>query len=143
MANPGRFVPIHILHLAIKYGKRMPDPRKVACVFRYEIPMSRLVKRGAIYVREKKTLEVVVRESQIQSMQTNLQLGQRTELTSIESGFKLVLQILERGVILGNWHFQPVPPDGACFTGHCGFDQSYLGELMRGIECLWLVARKK
>jgi len=56
---------------------------------------------------------------------------------------KLVRQILERGVILGNWHFQPVPPDGACFTGHCGFDQSYLGELMRGIECLWLVARKK
>lgn len=63
MANPGRFVPIHILYLAIKYGKRMPDPRKVAGVFRYEIPMSRLVKRGAIYVREKKTLEVVVRES--------------------------------------------------------------------------------
>ena len=63
MANPGRFVPIHILHLAIKYGKRMPDPQKMAGVFRYEIQMSRFVKRGATFVREQKTLEVVVRES--------------------------------------------------------------------------------
>ncbi|WP_157649964.1 hypothetical protein [Burkholderia ubonensis] len=63
MANPGRFVPVHILHLAIKYGKRMPDPQKVAGVFRYEIQMSRFVKRGATFIRERKTLEVVVRES--------------------------------------------------------------------------------
>jgi hypothetical protein len=63
MANPGRFVPIHILHLAIKHGKRMPDPQKVAGVFRYEVRISRFVKRGTIFVREPKTLEVVVRES--------------------------------------------------------------------------------
>jgi hypothetical protein len=63
MANPGRFVPVHILHLAVKYGKRMPDPQKVAGVFRYEIPMWRFMKRGATYIRETKTLEVVVRES--------------------------------------------------------------------------------
>ncbi|MBR8178453.1 hypothetical protein [Burkholderia ambifaria] len=63
MANPGRFVPVHILHLAIKYGARMPDPQKVAGVFRYEIPMSRFVKRGTTYIRERKTLEIVVRES--------------------------------------------------------------------------------
>lgn len=63
MANPGRFVPVHILHLAIKHGKRVADPQKVAGVFRYEIPMSRFVKRGTTFVREPKTLEVVVRES--------------------------------------------------------------------------------
>lgn len=63
MVNPGRFVPVHILHLAIKYGRRMPDPQKVAGVFRYEIEMSRFVKRGTIFIRERKTLEVVVRES--------------------------------------------------------------------------------
>ena len=63
MANPGRMVPVHILHLAIKFGRRGPDPQKVAGVFRYEVPMIRLVKRGSVYVRETKTLEVVVRES--------------------------------------------------------------------------------
>ncbi len=63
MANSGRFVPIHILHLTIKYGKRMPDPQKVAGVFRYEIKIRRLVKRGSIHRMEEKTLEVVVRES--------------------------------------------------------------------------------
>ncbi len=63
MTNPGRFVPIHIIHLAIKHGKRIPDPQKVAGVFRYEIQMSRFVKRGTVFVREQKTLEVIVRES--------------------------------------------------------------------------------
>ncbi|WP_175719773.1 hypothetical protein [Burkholderia anthina] len=63
MANPGRFVPVHILHLALKYGRRMPDPQSVAGVFRYEIQMSRFVKRGATFIRERKTLEIVVRES--------------------------------------------------------------------------------
>lgn len=63
IANPGRFVPVHILHLAIKYGRRMPDPQSVAGVFRYEVQMSRFVKRGATFIRERKTLEVVVRES--------------------------------------------------------------------------------
>ena len=63
MANPGRFVPIHTLHLAIRHGKRTPDPQKIAGVFRYEVAMTRFVKRGTIYIRESKTLEVVVRES--------------------------------------------------------------------------------
>lgn len=63
MNNPGRFVPVHILHLAIKYGTRTPDVQKVAGVFRYEIAISRFVKRGTTFVREPKTLEVVVRES--------------------------------------------------------------------------------
>jgi hypothetical protein len=63
MANPGRFVPIHILYLAIKHGKRMADPQRVAGVFRYEIPMSRFIKRGSVYAREQKTLEIVVREA--------------------------------------------------------------------------------
>jgi hypothetical protein len=63
MENPGRFVPVHIIHPTIKHGKRMPDPQKVAGVFRYEIPMSRFIKRGAGYVKEQKTLEGVVRES--------------------------------------------------------------------------------
>ena len=63
MANPGRFVPVHILHLAIKYGRRMPDPQQIAGVFRYEIRMSRFVRRGDTYVRVSKILEVVVRES--------------------------------------------------------------------------------
>ncbi len=63
MGNPGRFVPLHILHLAIKYGKRMPDPQKIPGVYRYEIPMSRFFKRGGGYIKEQKTLEVIVRES--------------------------------------------------------------------------------
>ena len=63
MANPGRFVPVHILHLAIKYGRRLPDPQQIAGVFRYEIRMTRFARRGNTYVRVSKTLEVVVRES--------------------------------------------------------------------------------
>lgn len=63
MTNPGRFVPVQILHLAIKYGRRLPDPQKIAGVFRYEIRMTRFVRRGDTYVRAPKTLEVVVRES--------------------------------------------------------------------------------
>ncbi len=63
MANPGRFVPVHILHLAIKYGRRLPDPQQIPGVFRYEIRMTRFVKRGDGYTRVQKTLEIVVREA--------------------------------------------------------------------------------
>lgn len=63
MSNPGRSVPVHILHLAIKYGRRVPDPQKIPGVFRYEIRITRFVRRGDTYVRAPKTLEVVVRES--------------------------------------------------------------------------------
>lgn len=54
MATPGRYVPIHILHLAIKYGKRVADPQGIKGVFQYTIPM---IKNGKKYL-----LEVVVRE---------------------------------------------------------------------------------
>lgn len=63
MANPGRFVPVHILHLAIQFGKKLPDPQGVVGAFRYEIQMFRFVKRGTVYQKEAKILEVVVRES--------------------------------------------------------------------------------
>jgi hypothetical protein len=55
MATSGRYVPIHILHLAIKYGKRAVDPKGVQGAFLYTIKM---LKNGTEY-----TLEVVVREA--------------------------------------------------------------------------------
>jgi hypothetical protein len=68
MLNPARYVPIHIQRLAIKYGKRTPDPGKSAGSFRYEAPMTRLVERrtakGEIqYIKTEYKIEVVVRES--------------------------------------------------------------------------------
>jgi hypothetical protein len=55
MAIKGRHVPLHILHLAIKYGKRAADPQGVTGVFRYTTTM---IRNGQAYI-----LEVVVRES--------------------------------------------------------------------------------
>jgi len=55
MATKGRYVPMHILHLAIKYGKRTADPQGVKGAFLYTMKM---FKTGKEY-----TLEVVVRES--------------------------------------------------------------------------------
>ncbi|MFA8328087.1 hypothetical protein [Burkholderia ubonensis] len=75
-------------------------------------------------------------QQQIQSMQTQLQSGQRAELTGVEPGFELILRALDRGTIIGDWRFQPIPPDGACITGHCGLDQSFLCGLLQGIESL-------
>ena len=54
MSTPGRYVPVHILHLAIKYGKRVADPQGVKGAFQYTIPM---IKNGKKYI-----LEIVVRE---------------------------------------------------------------------------------
>ncbi|MBR8060534.1 WapI family immunity protein [Burkholderia dolosa] len=73
---------------------------------------------------------------QIRSMQTQLQSGQRADLTGVEPGFELTLRTLDRRAIVGDWRFQPAPPDGACITGHCGLDQSFLSELLQGIESL-------
>nr|WP_269506122.1 hypothetical protein [Burkholderia sp. IMCC1007] len=73
---------------------------------------------------------------QIQSMQTQLQSGQRAELAGVEPGFELILETLDRGTIIGDWRFQPRPPDGAYIKGHCGLDQSFLSELLQGIESL-------
>lgn len=55
MATKGRYVPTHILHLAIKYGKRVADPQGVKGAFLYTTKMYR---NGIEY-----TLEVLVRES--------------------------------------------------------------------------------
>lgn len=55
MATRGRHVPLHVLHLAIKYGKREADPKKIKGLFQYAVPMFR---NGQRY-----TLKVVVRES--------------------------------------------------------------------------------
>jgi hypothetical protein len=55
MGTQGRHVPLQILHLAIKYGKRAPDPQKIAGAFEYTIPMLR---NGRQYI-----LKVVLRES--------------------------------------------------------------------------------
>jgi len=54
MAASGRHVPIHILHLAIKYGKRVPDPQGVKGAFMYT---ANILKNGKKYA-----LEIVVRE---------------------------------------------------------------------------------
>jgi hypothetical protein len=54
MATQGRYVPVHILRLAIKYGKRLPDSQGIKGAFQYTIPMLR---NGKQYL-----LEVVVRE---------------------------------------------------------------------------------
>jgi len=55
MLAKGRYVPLHILHLGIKYGKRVADPQKVKGAFLYT---SQLFRNGKQY-----TLEIVVRES--------------------------------------------------------------------------------
>jgi hypothetical protein len=54
MATPERYVPVHILHLAIKYGRRAPDPQRAQGAFLYTIKMLRNGKEHA--------LEIVVRE---------------------------------------------------------------------------------
>lgn len=54
MANQNRYVPVHILKLAIRNGKRAPDPKGTKGAFMYKIPM----KRGT----KSYTLEVVIRE---------------------------------------------------------------------------------
>lgn len=55
METKGRHVPLHILHLAVKYGKRVADPQGAKGAFLYTTKMFR---NGTEY-----TLEVVVRES--------------------------------------------------------------------------------
>lgn len=55
METQGRFVPVHTLHLALKYGKRSVDPQGVKGAFLYT---TKMFKFGKEYV-----LQVVVRES--------------------------------------------------------------------------------
>lgn len=63
MLEPGRYVPLYIQEKAIRYGKRMADPRKVKGLCRYEIEMYKLYRKTAATEYKKYTLEVVVRES--------------------------------------------------------------------------------
>jgi hypothetical protein len=54
LSIPGRHVPVHILQLAIKYGRRTPDPKAVKGAFLYT---SKMLRNGREYI-----LEIVVRE---------------------------------------------------------------------------------
>ena len=54
MHNPDRHVPVHVLRLAIRHGRRTADPRGVRGAVQYRIPMSR---QGRRY-----ELKVVLRE---------------------------------------------------------------------------------
>lgn len=63
MYEPGRYVPLHIQEKAIRYGRRMADPRKGEGMFRYETEMYKLNRKLNITEYKKYTLEIVVRES--------------------------------------------------------------------------------
>lgn len=52
MNDRNRFVPVHILKIALKYGRKSPDPQRVKGAFLYKIPMT---KNGRSF-----TLEVVL-----------------------------------------------------------------------------------
>lgn len=65
---------------------------------------------------------------QIRTMHEQFRPGLRAELAGVEPGFDLRLEALERGAIVGDWRFQPSPPDGAWVAGHCGVDQTCLPE---------------
>ena len=55
MATKGRYVPVHILKLAIRHGNRALDPQGVVGAFEYTIPM---IRNNVQY-----TLKVVLREA--------------------------------------------------------------------------------
>ncbi|MDA8446683.1 hypothetical protein [Paracidovorax valerianellae] len=71
MAEPGRYVPIHILAAAIRFGTRKIDPQGAKGLFMYRIEMMKLRKTKVMingraeirYIPQKYNLEVVVRES--------------------------------------------------------------------------------
>ena len=54
MGDKNRYVPVHILKMAIRYGRRVPDPQGVRGASMYRIPMLRNGRRF--------TLEVVIRD---------------------------------------------------------------------------------
>jgi len=65
MYEPARYVPLQIQERAIRYGKRMPDPREGKGMFRYETEIYKLRfdKQLQEYVYQKYKFEVIVRES--------------------------------------------------------------------------------
>ena len=66
MSDPGRYIPVHILEKAIRYGSRSPDAKKAPGLFMYHIRMTRLTKvilgDKIVYKPKEYTLQVVVRE---------------------------------------------------------------------------------
>ncbi|EPO6660514.1 hypothetical protein [Klebsiella aerogenes] len=65
MLNPGRYVPLQIQEKVIRYGRRMPDPRNVRGLYRYESEIYKLVENKAVkgtFLYKKYTIEIVVRE---------------------------------------------------------------------------------
>lgn len=50
MLNPGRYVPLQIQEKVIRYGRRMPDPRNVRGLYRYESEIYKLVENKAVKV---------------------------------------------------------------------------------------------
>jgi hypothetical protein len=65
MSTKGRFVPVHILRLANKYGARVADPQNVKGAFLYTIKMTKYVGKDAagIAIHKEYTLEIVLREA--------------------------------------------------------------------------------
>ena len=64
MATSGRFVPLQILQLAIKYGSKGADPQKVKGAVMYTIKMSKYIGRAADGpIFKEYTLEVILREA--------------------------------------------------------------------------------
>lgn len=65
MLYSARYVPLQILEKAIRYGRRMPDPRNMEGAFRYETDMYRLVEdksKKGLFIYKKYQLKVIVRE---------------------------------------------------------------------------------
>ena len=58
MAAPGRFVPVHILQMAVKFGRRYPDPQGVEGAAMFVSKVFRLSKKGEL---KEYTLNVVIR----------------------------------------------------------------------------------
>ncbi|WP_208933618.1 hypothetical protein [Paracidovorax avenae] len=71
MSESGRYVPLHILSAAIRFGARKADPQGVKGLFMYRAEMLKLRKTKVMingrsevrYIPQKYNLEVVVRES--------------------------------------------------------------------------------
>ncbi|ETF00974.1 hypothetical protein W822_21330 [Advenella kashmirensis W13003] len=66
MGETGRYVPTQILYLAFRYGKKTPDPKGIAGLFRYEIPIKTVTSANG-QVRNR-VLEVVIRDKDLTIM---------------------------------------------------------------------------
>lgn len=73
---------------------------------------------------------------ELQSMKAGNNFGTSAILSGTEPGLGISLRILERGLIIMDWSFQPRPPDGPKISGVCGLDQTFLDDLMDGVQSL-------